>query len=306
MQLMSSVQAPMDHVLTLAKELEAKIPFLKEKTSVLHNLQELTLGSHAWRNDGGPALLTEPASLEGINEAIRRYPHLRHLRVSTSSKDVVGRIAQFSELRSLSVAYVAVGPPCPFEPHARNLLLSSLTHLALLSFDGVCLSTIDKSCPNLQSLTLKSSRVCEENVPPTAFRHLVSLSVDEAIFIRSFRTLLRAARGLVDLCIDGSGICAVFLSGAPFVPYRPHERLRRLTLKTDQRLSQLCRGPEDLHALFKQLSALERLSTDSYDVRLFVQHFHPRIKLTWTSCTICTAEFPKQPRQEGVWRIVHG
>lgn len=304
MQLMS-VQAPMDHVLTLAKKLEAEIPFLKEKTSVLHNLQELTLGSHGWRHDGGPALLTEPASLKGINEAIRRYPHLQHLRVSTRSRDVVSRIAQFSKLTRLSVAYVAVGPPCPFEPYARNLLLSSLTHLALLSFDGVCLSAVDKSCPNLQSLTLRGSRVCEENVPPTAFRNLVSLSVDEGIFIRPFRTLLHATRGLIDLCIDGAGICAVFLSGAPYVPYRPHERLRRLTLKTDQRLSQLCRGPEDLHVLFKQLSALEKLSTDSYDIRLFVQHFHPRIKLTWTSCTICTAEFPKQRGQEEVWRIVH-
>lgn len=228
------------------------------------------------------------------------------MQVTTDAKEVFPLIAKFSRLMRLSVMYVGEELRLPFDPNVVHLLrsLASLTHLTLTNFEDVSLSTIDKTCRNLQSLALAGSRFVKELVDPNAFPKLTSLTVGSFLTGQMFNGLVqRASFTVTDLCIEGSFYCAELITyPCPF----PFRRLQRLALKTDMPLPAARASPENLHALFGRMPALERLTTDSYDIRLFVQCYHPHVKLDWTQCAVCNTEYPKvNAKQEKFWREVH-
>ncbi|KAH6923426.1 hypothetical protein HPB50_001065 [Hyalomma asiaticum] len=85
-----------------------------------------------------------------------------------------------------------------------------------------------------------------------------------------------------------------------------HELLRVLTLSTDLPLTSLKVSIADLHEMMQSMPALVTLCTDSYDIRLFVGHFHPRVRVAWTACTVCAAEFPRMDAEQAeMWRKVY-
>lgn len=266
----------------------------------------MTLGCHLHSRWGGAKTIGFPASVAVVKGALELCPQLQRLQVTTDSKEVLALIARFSRLVRLSVMYVSKEHRLPFDPNMTHLLqsLPSLTHLALTHFKRVSLSFIDKTCRNLESLTLTGSEVVNESFNPFAFPNLTSLTLDWFVNEHTFNSfLLCTAQTVTDLRIEGDIGCAKFVTSACRVPFRC---LKRLTLKTDKSLLAMDARPEALCALFDHMPMLERLTTDCYDIRLFAQCHHPRVKLDWTQCTVCSAEFPRvNAPQEKIWREVH-
>lgn len=306
--LLSQVQAPLHELMLMAPLFEERVSMISDRP-ILSDCRELVLGLHVWRRDGNASMLSD-ATAECVTKAVQRYPKLRQLQLTTRSKEALAHITEFKELRRLTVMYCGEDQPCPFEPHMTTVLRalsSSLTHLTLSYFDDASLITLGRTCRNLQGLVLRGTHLIEEDeIPSDLFPKLTSLSMDGLMPIETFYGVLRAVPMLTDLCLEGDGICAAFLAGPLRVHWLPLMRLRKLTLGTGQPLVDLRILPEEVRIMFKLLPSLERLRTDSYDIRLYVQNFCPKLKLAWTTCTTCAAEFPMvDDEQEKVWRMIH-
>ncbi|KAK8762929.1 hypothetical protein V5799_034466 [Amblyomma americanum] len=300
---LSQLQAPMQYVVKTAKQFkEGQWDY---PLPVLNNCRELSLGGIA-RVRGGRYAMLATTDAETIDMALEQYPDVEEMQVATLSSSVLARITKFRRLQRLAVMCHENDALCDFDPHMSAVLQEfSLTHLVLVCFEGVRLSTIAGTCRNLEKLSISGSKFLNEDIPLDAFPKLTSLSVGDSVSDQAFFSLLLAARGLTELCLDCKCTVSAYIRG-PLVEPRPrHESLQRLSLGTDLSLKALHATTEDLHATMKCAPALKRLSTDSYDIRIFVGNYYPRVKVAWTSCTVCAAEFPKMDaQQEELWRTV--
>ncbi|XP_037580950.1 uncharacterized protein LOC119464167 isoform X2 [Dermacentor silvarum] len=226
--------------------------------------------------------------------------------VAAVKPDVISRISNFPLLTRLCLmCYDDTQELCRFDRLTKVLEELSLTHLKLVCFTDVSLRTISETCKHLQSLSLSGSEVCNEDVPCDAFPKLRSLALADGIAEKPFFSLLRAARGLTDLRLENYWTVMMFVGGPMSSPRPRHELLRRLTLGTDFPVTKLQVSIADLRDVMQSAPSLAALCTDSYDIRMFVGSYHPRVRLTWTTCTACTAEFPKMDsQQEDMWRNV--
>ncbi|XP_037580980.1 uncharacterized protein LOC119464188 isoform X2 [Dermacentor silvarum] len=226
--------------------------------------------------------------------------------VAAVKPDVISRISNFPLLTRLCLmCYDDTQELCRFDRLTKVLEELSLTHLKLVCFTDVSLRTISETCKHLQSLSLSGSEVCNEDVPCDAFPKLRSLALADGIVEKPFFSLLRAARGLTDLRLENYWTVMMFVGGPMSSPRPRHELLRRLTLGTDFPVTKLQVSIADLRDVMQSAPSLAALCTDSYDIRMFVGSYHPRVRLTWTTCTACTAEFPKMDsQQEDMWRNV--
>lgn len=298
----SQVQAPMEYIVKMTEQVKAEE---WHHLPLLESCRELTLGGIARLADGRYTMLGE-ADGKTMDMALEQYPDIKQLQVAAVKPDVISRISNFTLLTRLCLmCYDDTQELCRFDRLTKVLEELSLTHLKLVCFTDVSLRTISETCKHLQSLSLSGSEVCNEDVPCDAFPKLRSLALADGIAEKPFFSLLRAARGLTDLRLENYWTVMMFVGG-PMSSARPrHELLRRLTLGTDFPVTKLQVSIADLRDVMQSVPSLAALCTDSYDIRMFVGSYHPRVRLTWTTCTACTAEFPKMDsQQEDMWRNV--
>lgn len=264
---------------------------------------ELILGCHLERLDES-TFVVEDGSARCVARAARTYPNLRHLWLNTTCTDALASVTDFSNLRRLSLMFAADGSLCPFAPHAARLVRKfNLDELSLKNFDDVSLSYVAKHCRNLRTLSLITCNVSEEEASADWFPKLESFRVGRSISTPTFRGLLSACRRLKRLELRSDGACGMFLD--PGVSTTTFPELERLHFGTYLTLKELGASIADLRALSLRLPALRILATDSYDVRLFFENYVPRVKLAWTTCAVCAAEFPKLDKNQGVtWQMV--
>uniref|UniRef100_G3MNC4 F-box domain-containing protein n=1 Tax=Amblyomma maculatum TaxID=34609 RepID=G3MNC4_AMBMU len=301
---LSAVQAPMDEIVTLAEQFRLQSPV---PPPLLGNCRELTLGCNVRRRNGNATMIGNVNSA-CMEKALEQYPDLEQLQVTTTSKKVLGRVPLFSHLTRLSLMFAAQGQLCPFDPHiSRTLRALSLTHLSLKYFEGVCLSVISESCPNLESLSLSGCNIAEEKISAGTFPKLTSLCLGDSVSDDTFFTFLEVVADLTELYLDGEWVVSAYLGGPVNSPRPLHRRMQRLTLATELPLQKLYVVPEEVRAAIAAMPDLKRISTDSYDIRLCIENYFPHVTLAWTSCTTCAAEFPKvDGTQDEIWRIVYG
>lgn len=300
--LLSQVQAPLHEIV----QFEPVFPRLTPP-SLLDSCRELTLGCNVRRPDGESIMLGDAAPV--LIDRVRKYcPAVEQLHVTaTAAANALTRLKKFTRLRRLSLMH-AGDTRCPFNDNVKGVLQTlSLTHLALEYIHEVSVSTIAETCTNLQSLSLSNCQLLDEAVADDAFPKLKHLCLCEQVSVKVFRTIFHAARGLTDLRLDGANVVAPFVTW-PFRAVRePYKFLQRLTLGTDKSLEEMSGDPVVLRATFRLMPALQWLCTDSYDIRIFAQCYHPSLALAWTRCTTCMAEFPKvDASQEEIWRKVLG
>ncbi|CAN7995655.1 unnamed protein product, partial [Ixodes hexagonus] len=270
----------------------------------IRDCQTLILGCHLERTDDSTFII-EDAKAECVARASHVYPNLRHLWLNTTSREALARVADLSNLRRLSLLFAGNGPLCPFAPHAAKLLRKfDLRELTLKNFDDVSLSFLAKHCRNLRALSLVTCNVCDEDVAEDWLPKLEEIRVGRTISIPMFLNLmLICCRRLVwlELCSDAA--CIMFLDGNLPMTF---SKLERLCLRTELTMDELGATVADLRTLSDRVPALRHLATDSYDIRLFFENYRPEVKLAWTSCAVCTAEFPKLDKSQSVtWQMVH-
>lgn len=303
----SHVQASMQYIVRMASQVKAEG---LSHLPLLEGCRELTLGRVAQLVDGTHTPLSE-VDENIMDMALEQYPDIEQLQVVATKPGVIPRIAKFAHVTRLFLMwYDSSGANgndlCPFEQLTKVLEGLSLTHLKLVGFSDVRLLKISETCRNLESLSLSGSHVCNENVPPDAFPKLRSLALADGSNDEPFLSLLQAARGLTELRLEGHRTVKMFV-GRPLNSSRMrHELLRVLSLSTDLPLTSLQVSIADLHEMMQSMPALVTLCTDSYDIRLFVGHFHPRVRVAWTACTVCAAEFPRMDAEQAeMWRKVY-
>ncbi|XP_037524441.1 uncharacterized protein LOC119401614 [Rhipicephalus sanguineus] len=300
----SHVQAPMEYIVKMAGQVKAEG---LRQLPLLESCRELTLGRLTRIVDGRYVTMSE-VDENTMKMAIEQYPDIEQLQVAAMKPNAIPLIARFTRLRRLHLMSYSDGRDelCRFDRLIKLLEELRLTHLKLMCFMDVSLLKISEACKNLESLSLTECAVSDENVPRDAFLKLKSLALADGIKEKPFFSLLRAARGLTELRLENRWTVMMFVGGPLNSPRQRHEFLRSLTLGTDLAVTRLQVSIADLHAMMQSTPALVTLRTDSYDIRLFVGHFHPRVRLTWTACTVCAAEFPKMDAEQAeMWRDVY-
>ncbi|KAH7932772.1 hypothetical protein HPB49_002423 [Dermacentor silvarum] len=297
------IQAPLEDIVMLADNFRTQSP-RAPLPPLFGKCRELTLGSHCLRSNS--TIMMAEASLACIRKAVEWYPHLEQLQVTTKSPEVLTRITEFSRLKRINIMCAVQDVMCPFDPYITRMLRAlPLTHLTLKCFKGVHLSTIARTCENLECLSLLCCYICDEKIQPGMFSKLKSLEISNSIMEDTFFTLLSVTEGLTRLYLDGEGVISAYVRWPSY--QRPiHLAMEQLTLVTDWTLPALCVMPKQLSRMIESMPALKRLSTDSYDIRLFVQNYHPHVAVAWTTCTTCMAEFPKIDEiQQEFWHLTH-
>lgn len=300
--MLSQVQAPMHEVVQFEPLFPQHAPL-----SLLSSCREMTLGCNV-RRPNGEVIMLGDASPTLIDRVRKHCQGVEQLHVTaTAAAKALTRLKKFTRLKRLSLMH-AGDTQFPFDAHVKGVLQAlSLTHLALEYIHDVSVVTIAKICTNLESLSLSNCRLLDEAIPNNAFPKLKRLCLCEQVSVEVFRTIFHAARGLKELRLDGMSVVAPFVSWPFRVVREPLESLERLTLGTDKSLEEMSGDPVVLRATFKQMPALKWLCTDSYDIRIFAQCYHPSVTLAWTCCTVCMAEFPRVDAvQEEIWRTVLG
>ncbi|XP_077526644.1 uncharacterized protein LOC144138294 isoform X2 [Haemaphysalis longicornis] len=229
---------------------------------------------------------------------------LKCMNLTTTSTAVIACLSSFFNLTRLSVTYFA-DRPCPFDGYITHLrTVPFLTDLALSHFDDVSFAIIAKTFVALKNLTIIACSVRNESIPPDGLNSLKSLQLSTFIPPDTFRTIFAAAGSLSELYLSSGITVAAFLASES-QPWKTLKRLQRLTLATRAPLKRLGVDPEHLHAAIRSMPELKRLSTDSYDIRLFVGNYYPQVSLAWLTCTVCAADFPKLSAfQERFWEAV--
>ncbi|XP_075531094.1 uncharacterized protein LOC142564123 [Dermacentor variabilis] len=298
----SQVQAPMEYIVKMTDQAQSGEWY---NLPLLESCRELRLGGIA-RLAGGKYTILSKADGNTMDMALKQYPDIEQLQVAAVKPEVISRIPKFAQLTRLCLMCSDdTQDLCRFDRLTPVLEELSLTHLKLVCFTDVSLRTISETCEQLQSLSLSGSEVRDEDIPCDAFPKLRSLALADGIAEKPFFGLLRAAPGLTDLRLENYWTVMMFVGGPMSTPRPRHEHLRRLTLGTDLPVTKLQVSIADLRDVMRSAPSLVRLCTDSYDIRLFVGSYHPRVRLAWTTCTACTAEFPKMDSQQNdMWRNV--
>lgn len=298
---LSLVHTPVNEILGLSQDFDEdwSVP-----APLLGECPELTLGRSV-AVPGSEITMLEDTSFADIWNALDQYPSIQQINVTTTSSEVIARLGSFFFLTRLSVTYLA-DRPCLFDGYITHLrTLPYLTDLALARFDGVSFAFIAKAFVALKNLTIIGCTVRNESIPPDGLNRLKSLQLSTAIPPDTLRTMFAAAGSLSELSLSGGKTVAAFLAAPESRPWKTQKLLQRLTLATRVPLKRLGVDPEHLHAAMRSMPELKRLSTDSYDIRLFVGNYYPQVSLTWLTCTVCAADFPKiSASQEQFWQAV--
>lgn len=293
------IQAPMEEVISLSNPLLSGHPggLPPFKTG-----QELILGSHAELPDG-PRFAIEHVSAEHIATAQPLYVNLKRLTVTVASRETLARIADFEHIRRLSITFSADAPLCPFGGHVVRLLKKfDLDELSLCRVDQVQLSIVARFCKDLRSLAFSCCNVSNETFS-NSFPKLERLSVGRHISSSTLRSLLAACPNLTRLELASDDTCAAFLDRRSSRPALAN--VMRLVLKTAWTVEDLGTDADALRSLLKSLPALRHVETDSYGLRLFFENYASHVRLSWTGCVVCTAEFPKVSElQELAWTAI--
>ncbi|XP_077550871.1 uncharacterized protein LOC144164225 [Haemaphysalis longicornis] len=270
---------------------------------LLGECTELTLGRSVAVPDSEITML-EDTSVAEIRTAWQQYPNIQQINLTTTSTAVIACLSSFFNLTRLSVTYFA-DRPCPFDGYITHLrTVPFLTDLALFNFDDVSFAIIAKTFVALKNLTIIACSVRNESIPPDGLNSLKSLQLSAFIPPDTFRTIFAAAGSLSELYLSSGITVAAFLASES-QPWKTLKRLQRLTLATRAPLKRFGVDPEHLHAAMRSMPELKRLSTDSYDIRLFVGNYYPQVSLAWLTCTVCAADFPKLSAfQERFWEAV--
>lgn len=221
-------------------------------------------------------------------------------QVTTSHKETIAKIASFKNLIAVSLTFITRDRLCPF----RGLLEQTLKELRLeclsLRFiEGVSLNITARNWPRLQSLSLSECTIEDEPFVPGTFAGLVNLRLGLGVSFGGFERLVKAARRLVTLRLDGDQLCTGFVVWCSLASL---ESLERLYLGTEKALKALELTAEDLQSLVKALPSLRCVSTNSYDLRLFFDNYMPRVTTDWCQCATCAAHFPLiSESQRDIW-----
>ncbi|XP_029827689.2 uncharacterized protein LOC115312887 [Ixodes scapularis] len=297
--MLCEIQAPMEEVISLSNPLLSGHPggLPPFKTG-----QELILGSHAELPDG-PRFAIEHVGAEHIASAQPLYVNLKRLTVTAASRETLARIADFEHIRRLSITFSADAPLCPFGGHVVRLLKKfDLDELSLCRVDQVQLSIVARFCKDLRSLAFSCCNVNNETFS-NAFPKLERLSVGRHISSSTLRSLLAACPNLTGLELTSDDTCAAFLDRRSSRPTLAN--VMRLVLNTAWTVEDLGTDADTMRSLLKSLPALRHVVTDSYGLRLFFENYAPHVRLSWTGCVVCTAEFPKVSElQELAWTAI--
>ncbi|KAK8762932.1 hypothetical protein V5799_034458 [Amblyomma americanum] len=241
-----------------------------------------------------------------MTRARENFRGVRRLEVCTWRLDSVPVIRRFTDVTDLTLSYVA-GSAIPFWRLYEDVLMQlRLEHLTLRFISDIRLWTIARNWPDLQSLSLVECSVANEQqeILRGSLQSLVSLRLcfsenGAEVEKRAVNMLLNATTQLATLRLEGAVLCALFLDRCSMGPF---PSLQHLTLATDKPLPGLGLTGDDLQCLVGALPSLRYAATDSYDLRLFFQHYMPAVMTGWCHCTTCAAEFPRlDDDQKTVW-----
>ncbi|KAL1477752.1 hypothetical protein MTO96_035506 [Rhipicephalus appendiculatus] len=221
---------------------------------------------------------------------------LQTAQVLPGSKEAFVKISDFRNLRSLK-AYWPHNDRGDVSLVLSQLLESflDLEELVLAECDGVLLSTIAKLCPKIKGLKLVActAHAKEVTLDAHAFPNLERFEISMHMLRNNFCSFLSVTRETVHTaCFGDSGMCFEFLHYCVKHGYHlPFLRLEHLALCTRWTLRELELKPRELHNVVNTSPVLQRLETDSYDLRLFFENYYiPRgqLSLSWTGCVCCT------------------
>ncbi|CAN7976347.1 unnamed protein product [Ixodes persulcatus] len=243
------------------------------------------------------------AEPEAVVCAQQLFPSVHQLEVTSRDPESLLLIAHFKDVRRLSIT--SSFQPCYFHQYASKLLREfQLEELSLENFEDVPLSSLAIFCGNLSSLSVKHCTI-KECVPlPASFPNLTYLLLGNIIITKvGLHALLSGCKNLITLQINDPKIAVI----VKLVPELRLEKLERLLTPPSHFVLpfklRIFKCENYIPSVLKRnLPSLRYLATDSYGLRLFFETHAPHVTLAWSSCTICTAHFPKANElQEGVW-----
>ncbi|KAH6923991.1 hypothetical protein HPB50_010218 [Hyalomma asiaticum] len=250
--------------------------------------------------------------------AAQTFPSVDSLQALVESQDWFTKISAFRGLRSLAVTFTRDLDDRDIGHQLEELLakLPALEKLHLETCGGLRLALISTLCVGLKSLSLTH---CSEpltdvpEIPHDAFPNLECVELRMCIsgsslfaLLNATKNKLRIARFLLPM------LCTMFLDycisiGRTF----PFLKLERLTLDTQEKLSEMQIQLEDLRDVFKALPALQHVETDSFELRLFFENDcipRGRLSLSWVGCVYCAAHGRDQRKEiddfTEAWRVL--
>ncbi|XP_077507314.1 uncharacterized protein LOC144116457 [Amblyomma americanum] len=262
------------------------------------NFTHLMLGFEAKISNCGHVFT---AGADDVQLAAGKFPLLEVLQVIVGSLPAFAAISAFRYLRSLSVSLAASVRFADVGAELQSLLKTwpRMESLSLWCCGGLRLASLTMLCPKLKTLRLVSCEISSDDTPLDygAFPQLRTVQLCVKLPMVVFDGFFYATSGtLRNLLIAGDAICRGFLHLCCL-----HDRqisfpcLEELTLDTALTVVALQLKPERLHHLLNSLPALRHLSTDSYDLRLFVENYCvPRgsVSLSWCECVYCAVHRP--------------
>ncbi|XP_050037198.1 uncharacterized protein [Dermacentor andersoni] len=257
----------------------------------------LFLGCTTARDTGSPDTIIAKSDLD-VQEAHRHFAEAEYLELSAKCESAFQKVASYTKVTHLSLAFDTAKPRCAFQPHATELLsVLRLVQLSLTNFCDVKLSTIADQCPQLKSLRICACDIDDESPPVQGFPHLEYLRIVSDMKEHSFFMLLRSCPGLRDLHIGKHELTTAFVVG-PSCGERPRlEHVQRLTLGTRKNdkcaLDDRNDLPACLDSTLLRLPSLRLVRTNNFNIRLHINSCFPSVSLGWCGCTFCGVEFPK-------------
>ncbi|XP_075531752.1 uncharacterized protein LOC142564582 [Dermacentor variabilis] len=248
-------------------------------------------------------------SADIVLEAAKRCPVLRHLQIVASNEAAVYSAGAFQELRSLSVLYrTADGSPskkCRYRAVSAVLSKFSLEALCLRAFSAVSLTGLATSCARLRRLQLVDCELCDLELLDDAFPQLEELEVSY-VPPKGLVRLIAACPNLRSLSIRDRGASFGFLREASCPKAGRLARLEQVALNADRSLREMGLEERDLRMTVDALPALARVAVDSFEARLFLAEYAPRLELDWSTCSVCAARFPQWNREHvDLWAHAH-
>ncbi|KAK8771374.1 hypothetical protein V5799_025382, partial [Amblyomma americanum] len=241
------------------------------------------------------------ARADDVKLAAVKFPLLEVLKVIVGSLPEFAAISTFHFIRCLSVSLAASIRFADVDAELKSLLKTwpRLESLSLSCCGGLRLASLAMLCPELKTLRLVSCEMSSDDTPLDydAFPLLRTVELGVKLPKVVFDAFFYATSGtLRNLRLAGDASCRGFLHLCCL-----HDEpisfpcLEELTLGTALTVDALQLEPEDLHHLLTSLPALRHLSTDSYDLRLFVENYCvPRgsVSLSWCECVFCAVHRP--------------
>lgn len=236
------------------------------------------------------------ASPNNVRVAAQQSPCVHHLHVTTGSREAVSNIALFKNISELSITYTS---RCQFDVCESFLGQFKLRELQLYQFEDVRISFLAEHSRSLNVLRLFRCTVTEQILENERLRNLRVLSLGSEVPSETFLSLLVACPNLLLLELFLEELSVYFLLAESQKVKLPN--LTGLLLTTQVPVVKLGVTTGHLEQLLHRLPQLIQMRTDDYSVRLFFERFAAHVTLGWTSCTVCSAEYPRINGNDKLW-----